>query len=36
MTAGRPRIAIVAASLDIVGGQGVQARTLVEALRGDG
>jgi phenylacetate-CoA ligase len=36
VTAGRPFIAIVAASLDIVGGQGVQARTLVEALRGDG
>ena len=33
---GRPRIALVAASLDILGGQGVQARALVEALRGDG
>ena len=32
----RPRIAIVAASLDILGGQGVQARSLVEALRADG
>jgi L-malate glycosyltransferase len=31
-----PRVAIVAASLDILGGQGVQARTLVEALEGDG
>jgi glycosyltransferase involved in cell wall biosynthesis len=31
-----PRIAIVAASLDILGGQGVQARALVEALRSDG
>lgn len=35
MTA-RPRIALVAASLDILGGQGVQARALVEALRADG
>src|SRR5262245_58157392 len=32
----RPRIAIVAASLDILGGQGVQARSLMEALEGDG
>ena len=32
----RPRVAIVAASLDILGGQGVQAHTLVEALRADG
>jgi glycosyltransferase involved in cell wall biosynthesis len=31
-----PRVAIVAPSLDIVGGQGVQARALAEALRGDG
>ena len=31
-----PRVAIVAASLDILGGQGVQARSLIEALRGDG
>jgi glycosyltransferase involved in cell wall biosynthesis len=31
-----PRIAIVAASLDILGGQGVQARSLVDALRADG
>jgi glycosyltransferase involved in cell wall biosynthesis len=31
-----PRVAIVAASLDILGGQGVQARGLVEALGGDG
>jgi glycosyltransferase involved in cell wall biosynthesis len=32
----RPRVALVAASLDILGGQGVQARALCEALRGDG
>ena len=32
----QPRIAIVAASLDILGGQGVQACTLVDALRADG
>ena len=32
----RPRIAIIAASLDIVGGQGVQAASLVEALEADG
>jgi L-malate glycosyltransferase len=32
----RPRIAIVAASLDILGGQGVQARALVDSLRADG
>ena len=32
----RPRIALVAASLDIVGGQGVQARLLVDRLRSDG
>ena len=32
----RPRVAVVAASLDIVGGQGVQARSLVDALRSDG
>ena len=32
----KPRVAIVAASLDIVGGQGVQAHTLVDALRADG
>jgi glycosyltransferase involved in cell wall biosynthesis len=31
-----PRVAIVAASLEILGGQGVQARSLVDALRGDG
>jgi glycosyltransferase involved in cell wall biosynthesis len=31
-----PRIGIVAASLDILGGQGVQARSLVDALRADG
>ena len=30
------RVAIVAASLDILGGQGVQARTLVQSLRQDG
>lgn len=32
----RPRVALVAASLDILGGHGVQARALVEGLRGDG
>jgi glycosyltransferase involved in cell wall biosynthesis len=31
-----PRVALVAASLDIVGGQGVQANALVELLRADG
>ena len=31
-----PRVAIVAASLDILGGQGVQAQSLIEALRADG
>ena len=31
-----PRVAIVAASLDILGGQGVQARSLVDSLRADG
>lgn len=31
----RPRLALVAASLDILGGQGVQARILAEALRGE-
>jgi glycosyltransferase involved in cell wall biosynthesis len=31
-----PRIAIVAASLDILGGHGVQARALIEGLRADG
>jgi glycosyltransferase involved in cell wall biosynthesis len=31
----KPRVAIVAASLDILGGQGVQARSLTEALRRD-
>ena len=31
-----PRVAIVAASLDILGGQGVQARALVNAMREDG
>ena len=31
-----PRIAIVAASLDILGGQGVQAASLVESLAADG
>ena len=36
MTSPGTRVAIVAASLDILGGQGVQARTLVEALRADG
>ena len=36
MTVTHPRVAIVAASLDILGGQGVQARALVEALRADG
>ena len=33
---GDPRIAVIAASLDILGGQGVQARSLVDALRADG
>jgi glycosyltransferase involved in cell wall biosynthesis len=32
----QPKVAIVAASLDILGGQGVQADSLVEALRADG
>lgn len=32
----RPRIALVAPSLDILGGQGVQARALERALRQDG
>jgi glycosyltransferase involved in cell wall biosynthesis len=32
----KPRIAIVAASLDILGGQGVQAASLVESLETDG
>jgi glycosyltransferase involved in cell wall biosynthesis len=32
----RPRIAVVAASLEIVGGQGVQARALAEGLERDG
>ena len=31
-----PRVGIVAASLDILGGQGVQARSLIDALRNDG
>lgn len=31
-----PRVAIVAASLDILGGQGVQARSLITAMRADG
>jgi glycosyltransferase involved in cell wall biosynthesis len=31
-----PRVAVVAASLDILGGQGVQARALVNAMRADG
>jgi L-malate glycosyltransferase len=31
-----PHVAIVAASLDILGGQGVQARLLVDAMRADG
>ena len=34
--ASRPRLALVAASLDILGGQGVQARLLADALRNDG
>src|SRR6266540_6844074 len=34
--AGHPRIAIVAASLDILGGQGLQAVGLAEALRAEG
>ena len=32
----KPRVALVAASLDILGGQGVQARSLVDALTSDG
>ncbi|MGE5183773.1 MAG: glycosyltransferase family 4 protein [Acidobacteriota bacterium] len=32
----RPRIALVAASTEILGGQAVQAAALVDALRGDG
>jgi L-malate glycosyltransferase len=32
----KPRIAIVAASLDILGGQGVQAESLTDGLRADG
>jgi L-malate glycosyltransferase len=32
----KPRVAVVAASLDILGGQGVQADRLVEALAADG
>ena len=36
MTTRAPRVAIVAASLDILGGQGVQASSLVDALRADG
>ncbi|MFL6622871.1 MAG: glycosyltransferase family 4 protein [Sulfurifustis sp.] len=32
----RPRVAVVAPSLDIVGGQGVQAHALAECLRRDG
>ncbi len=32
----KPRIALVAASTEILGGQAVQAAALVEALRGDG
>ncbi len=32
----KPRIAIVAASLDILGGQGVQAESLMEGLKADG
>jgi L-malate glycosyltransferase len=35
-TLSQPRVAVVAASLDILGGQGVQARSLVEALGQDG
>lgn len=32
----RPKVALVAASLDILGGQGVQANILIERLRGEG
>src|SRR5215813_8604376 len=32
----KPRVAVVAASLDILGGQGVQAYRLVDALARDG
>jgi glycosyltransferase involved in cell wall biosynthesis len=36
MTSPEPRVAIVAPALDILGGQGVQARSLVDALARDG
>lgn len=36
MTGRRPRVAVVAASLDILGGQGVQARSLIDSLAADG
>ena len=32
----KPHVAVVAASLDLLGGQGVQAQSLIEGLRGDG
>ena len=32
----KPHVAIVAASLDIIGGQGVQAKSLMDALARDG
>lgn len=35
-TSVKPKVALVAASLDIVGGQGVQARALVNSLKRDG
>jgi hypothetical protein len=36
MTSSHPRVTIVAASLDILGGQEVQVKTLREALARDG
>jgi len=36
MSSPRPRVAIVAASPEIVGGQGVQAQSLIESLERDG
>lgn len=35
-TCRRPSVAVVAASLDILGGQGVQAQALIDHLRGEG
>jgi L-malate glycosyltransferase len=36
MSRRKPRVAVVAASLDILGGQGVQARSLIDGLHDDG